>query len=107
MVNETLIVRDEVDDDDEKCNNSVTIINRLNGLIETSFVISEDFNQMQLYLDKFLITIHDISRSLKCFNFKGDLLNDITLEKKLEGSLIGVMNKELCLELRKNKFFLF
>jgi hypothetical protein len=106
MVNETFIVRDEVDDDDdEKCNNSVTIINRSNGLIETSFVISEDFNQIQLYLDKFLITIHDISRSLKCFNFKGDLLNDIT--KKLEGSLIGVMNKELCFELRKNKFSLF
>ena len=62
---------------------------------------------MQLYLDKFLITIHDISRSLKWFNFKGDLLKDITLDKKLEGSLIGVMNKELCFELTKDNFFIF
>jgi hypothetical protein len=51
IINETLID----DDDDDVYHNSVTILNRSNGLVGGSFVISEDFHQMLLYLDKFLI----------------------------------------------------
>jgi len=62
-------------------------------------LIYEDFTLKQLYLDKFLITFNDETCFLKCYNFKGDLLHKINLDKKLEGSLIGVINKELCFEL--------
>jgi hypothetical protein len=46
------------EDDDDEYHNRVTIINRSNGLLEAFFVIYEYFNQMQLYLDKFLITFN-------------------------------------------------
>ncbi len=91
ITNETL-----TDEDIDEYYNSVTIINRSNGLVEASFVILEDFNQMQLYLDKFLITFYRMNCSLKCYNFKGDLIQQITLDKKLNGCDISVINKELC-----------
>jgi hypothetical protein len=93
-------------DVDDEYHNSVTIINRSNGLVEASFVILEDFNQVQLYLDKFLITFNRMNFSLKCYNFKGDLLHQITLDKRLEGSDISVINKELCFVL-DNDFSVF
>jgi hypothetical protein len=80
---------------DDEYQNNVTIINRSNGLVESSFVIYEDFDLMRLYLDKFLITFHDETCLLKCYNFKGDLLHKITLDEKFEGSDIYVINKEL------------
>jgi hypothetical protein len=49
--------------------NIVTIINRSNGLVEASFKIHEDFDQMQFYLDKILITFDNETRFLKCYNF--------------------------------------
>ncbi len=100
IINEPLI--DENDDD----HNKVTIINRSNGVVEATFVIYEHFNQMQLYLDKFLITFNNETCFLKCYNFKGDLLHKITLDKKLKGSDISVKNKELCFVL-DNDFSLF
>jgi hypothetical protein len=39
-------------------------------------------------------------------NFKGDLLQKVTLDKKLEGSYFSVLNKELCFELDGDKFFI-
>jgi hypothetical protein len=74
----------------------VDSLNRSNGLVESSFVISEDFFQIKLYLDKFLITFNQMNCFLKCYNFKGDLLHKIILYKKLKGSDISVLNKELC-----------
>ncbi len=99
IINETLI--------DEYCHGRVTIINRSNGLVEGSFVISEGFNQMQLYLDKFLITLTDNSRFLKCYNFKGDLLHNITLDEELDESYFGVINKEFFVKVKNGKFFIF
>jgi hypothetical protein len=101
--NQYFIINEPLTNEDDR----LTIINRSNGLIESSFVIYEHFNQMQIYLDKFLITIHDNSRSLKCYNFKGDLLHKITFDKKLEGGLFSVLNKELCFKLKNGKFFIF
>ncbi len=92
IINEPLI-----DDDDDV--NRITIINRSNGLVKKSFVISEDFHQINLYLDKFLITFNRETRFLKCYNFKGDLLHKITLDKKFEGCQFSVINKELCFAL--------
>jgi hypothetical protein len=94
IINERII--DEDDDDDDEFHKSVTVINRSNGLVESSFKILADFYQMRLYLDKFLITFDNKTFFLKCYNFKGDLLHKITLDKKFEGSDIGVINKELC-----------
>jgi hypothetical protein len=85
----------------------LTIINRPNGLVESSFVINENFNQMKLYLDKFVITFDRETCFLKCYNFKGNLLGKITLDKKFEGGHFGVLNKELCFKLKNDKFIIF
>jgi hypothetical protein len=95
------------DDEDDEYINRVKIINRSNGLVEASFVIYEHFHQMKLYLDKFLITFNNGTCLLECFNFKGDLLHKITLDKKLEESYFSVMNKELCFALDDDTFFTF
>jgi hypothetical protein len=104
IIDERIIDEDE---DDAEYNYSVSIINRSNGLVESSFVIHEDFHLMRLYLDKFLITFNDVTCFLKCYNFKGDLLHKITLDKKLKGSEISVINKELCFILKDRKIFIF
>ncbi len=57
------VINDQDDDDDH---NRVTIINRSNGLVEGSFGIYEHFNQMRLYLDKFLITFNNETCFLRC-----------------------------------------
>jgi hypothetical protein len=93
------------EDDDDEDYKRVTIINRSNGLVETSFVIYEDFHQIKIYLDKFLITFDRETCFLKCYNFKGELLHKITLDKKLEGSKFCVTDKELCFFL-KNEIIL-
>jgi hypothetical protein len=95
IINEPINDEDD-DDDDEYHNNRVTIINRSYGLVESSFIIYENVYQLHLYLDKFLITFNDETCSLKCYNVKGDLLHKKTLDYKLNGSDIGVINKELC-----------
>jgi hypothetical protein len=102
IFNETLIDEDEGDRHD-----SFTIINRSNGLVESSFIIYEHFGQTQLYLDKFLLTFNNETCILQCYNFKGDLLHKITLDKKLEKSFIYAINKELCFILDNDKFFIF
>jgi hypothetical protein len=89
IINETRKTKGDI-------HNSVTILNRSNGLVEASFVILEDFHKMKLYLDKFLLTFNNETCSLKCYNFKGDLLHKITLDKKFEGSDINVTKKKLC-----------
>jgi hypothetical protein len=104
IINERIIDEDEYD---AEYNYSVSIINRSNGLVESSFVIHEDFYHMRLYLDKFLITFNKWTCFLKCYNFKGDLLHKITLDKKLKGSAISVINKELCFILKDRKIFIF
>jgi hypothetical protein len=91
------------DDDGDVDHTGVTIINRSNGLVESSFKIYEHFGQTQLYLDKFLITFNKLNCFIKCYNFKGDLLHNITLDKKLEGSKFCVINKELCFFLNDHK----
>ena len=53
----------------------VTITNRSDGLLESSFVILDNFEHMQLYLDKFLLTFDEETCSLNCYNFKVDLLH--------------------------------
>jgi hypothetical protein len=87
--------------------NRVSIINRSNGLVETSFLIFENFHQIKLYLDKFLLIFNHETCLLQCYNFKGDLLHKITLDEKLEGSFFSVINKELCFKLKDGKFFIF
>jgi len=86
---------------------SLKLINRSNGLVETSFLIYDQRLQMRLYLDKFLITFNDETGSLQCYNFKGDLLHKITLDTKLEGSYVTVINKELFFILYDRSFFIF
>jgi hypothetical protein len=93
-------------EDDEDFHNRVTIINRSNGLVEASFKIFEHFHQMQLYLDKYLITFNNNACLLKCYNFKGDLINKITLDKMLEESYFSVLNKELFFFLDNNKILI-
>jgi hypothetical protein len=93
---------DEDHEDEDEDYNRVTTINRSNGLVEASFKIYEHFHQIKLYLDKYLITFNKVNCSLKCYNFKGDLLGKITLDKKLEGSDVSVINKELCFFLDNN-----
>ena len=100
-----LVYEDEDDDDGD--HKSVTIINRSNGLVEASFVILEDFHQINLYIDKFLITFNQETCLLKCYNFKGALLDTITLDKKLQGSHFSVINKELCFVIDGDIFFVF
>jgi hypothetical protein len=81
---------------------SLKLINRSNGLVETSFLIYDQRLQMRLYLDKFLITFNDETGSLQCYNFKGDLLHKITLDKKFKGSNLSVLDKELCFFFEKS-----
>jgi hypothetical protein len=104
IFNETLIDEDDYDFN----HNSVTIINRSNGLIKASFFIYEHFHQMKrYYLDKILITFNRETRFLKCYNFKGNLLHKIILDQNLKGSEISVVNKELCFILPDNKILIF
>jgi hypothetical protein len=87
---------------------TVTIINRSNGLVEVSFKIYEYFDRIKLYLDKFLLSFNSSNCSLKCYNFKGDLLHEITLDEKFEGSTLSVFNKELCFSsFYNNEIFIF
>jgi hypothetical protein len=103
--NKHFIINELIDD---KYHKSVTIINQSNGLVEASFKIDEDFDQMELYLDKFLLTFNNETCILKSYNFKGDLLNSIALDKKLTGSRFTVLNKELCFVLvQDDTFFIF
>jgi hypothetical protein len=104
IINEPII--DEDENHDENCNR-VTIINRSNGSVESSFKIFEDFDQMRLYLDKFLLTFNKVTCFLKCFNFKGDLLGKINLGNNLKGSYIRVINKELFFILYDHIYFVF
>jgi len=67
----------------------------------------EYFHQMQLYLDKFLITFNRLKCLLKCYNFKGELLGKVTLDGKLKGCEIHVINKELYFFLDDNKIIIF
>jgi hypothetical protein len=101
--NQYFIVNERISD----YHNSVTIINRSNGLVESSFVIYEKYQQIRLYLDKYLLIFYDEICLLQCYNFKGDLLHEITLDKKLKGSDISVINKELCFVLKDKKIFIF
>jgi hypothetical protein len=88
--------------------NRITIMNRSNGLVDTSFIINGYFHRIELYLDKFLITFNKETCLLKCYNFKGDFLHKITLDKKLRGNDISVINKELCFSLiNYETFFIF
>jgi hypothetical protein len=106
--NQYFIVKDPlIHDDDDEFHYAVTIINRSNGLVESSFKIYENFDQIKLYLDKFLITFNNKTCLLQCYNFKGDLLHKITLDKKLEGSYVTVINKELFFILHDRSFFIF
>jgi hypothetical protein len=101
IINEPFI--DEDDDD----YNKVTIINRSNGIVEGAFKIYEPFHQIKVFLDKYLITFDNEACLLKCYNFKGGLLGEIDLPKKLEGSFLNVLNKEICFGLNSiNKIFL-
>jgi hypothetical protein len=75
LINETFF-----DEDDDFDYDSLTIINRSNGLVESSSKIFEYFHQMHVYLDKFLITFSDDTCILKTYNLKGDLLGKITLK---------------------------
>jgi hypothetical protein len=105
--NQYFIIDEPLIDEDDVNHNSVKIINRSNGLVESSFIIYEYFHQMELYLDKFLITFNRETCFLKCYNFKGDLLGKITLDRKLKGSQFCVINKELCFILKNDKLFIF
>jgi len=108
IINEPIYYEDdEDDDDDDGHHDNVTIINRSNGLVAHTFLIYENFHQMKLYLDKFLLAFNDKTCLLQCYNFKGDLLHKITLDRKLEGSYISVVNKELCFILPNNKIIIF
>lgn len=100
IINETVIDENEYED-----HYSLKLINRSNGLVEGSFKIFEKFNQMRLYMDKFLITFNNETCFLRCYNFKGDLLHKITLDKKFGGSFFRSINKELCFYLLKRKSF--
>jgi hypothetical protein len=84
LVSNQYFIIDEVLTNEDNDHNSVSIINRSNGLVESSFVIYEYFHQMLLYLDKFLITFDRWTCLLKCYNFNEDLLHEITLDKKFE-----------------------
>jgi hypothetical protein len=95
------------EDEDYNDHNKVTIINLLNGLVESSFKIHDLFDQMRLYLDKFLITFNNETCLLQCYNFKGDLLHQIILSKSLKRSEIHVINKELCFNLNNFNFLIF
>jgi hypothetical protein len=102
LINETFF-----DEDDDFDYNSLTIINRSNGLVESSFKIFEYFHQMHVYLDKFLITFSDDTCILKTYNLKGDLLGKITLDDKFRGSFFTVLNKELYFNVANDKFVIF
>jgi hypothetical protein len=105
--NQYFIIDEHIIDEDDYNHNSVAIINRSNGLVEGSFKIYEHFHLIELYLDKFLITFNKVTFFLKCYNFKGDLLHKITLDKKFKGSHFSAINKELCFVLDNGKIFIF
>jgi hypothetical protein len=104
--NQYFIIKEPgMEDDDVDFNSNVLFINRSNGLVEGSFKIYENFRQMQLYLDKFLITFSP-EATIKCYNFKGDLLHQVTLDKKFKGTYMSVLNKKLCFCSEYNKIII-
>jgi hypothetical protein len=104
VINQYFIINERIGE----YQNSATIINRSNGLVESTFDIYEKYQQIRLYLDKYLLIFYDEICLLQCYNFKGDLLHEITLDKKLKGSDIVVINKELCFVLKdNNKIYIF
>jgi hypothetical protein len=105
--NQYFIINEPIFDEDNDSHNGVTIINRSNGLVEASFIIYEHFHQMQLYLNKILIIFNRDTCFLKCYNFKGDSLYKMTLDRKFKGSFINVIEKELFFVLVDNKILAF
>jgi hypothetical protein len=91
----------------KKKEEKVTIINRSNGLVETSFVIYDIFHRLRLYLDKFVLTFNRETRMLKSYNLKGHLLSEIVLDEKLRSASFYILNKELCFATNEKKFCIF
>ncbi len=107
LVSDQFLIINELAYEDDEFNNAVKIINRSNGLVESSFKIYQNFDQIRLYLDKFLVTFTDETCLLKCYNFKGDLIGEITLDKKFKRSDIGVINNELYFVLANDNILIF
>jgi hypothetical protein len=84
----------------------IIIVNRSTGLVESSFIIDQFFDQSQLYMDKFIITLKNESRELRSFSLKGDLLNELTLDQKLYKCDFYSLDRELCFVTEDNKFYI-
>ena len=92
----------------EKDTYKITVINRTNGFVEKSFFLHDLYcDKFQLYLNKFILTFDNETRLLNSYNLKGDLISEITLDGKLIGSRIYLLNKELCFITYDDKILIF
>jgi hypothetical protein len=98
--NQFFIVNEQLEKDTK-----IKIINRLNGLVESFFVILDYFHFIRLYLDKYLITFNRETRVLKSYTFKGQLLSVVTLDERVGFSFFTTLNKELCFKTIEEKVF--
>jgi len=105
------IFHEEVKWEDENDNvEKITLINRTNGLVETTFIIYDSFDVIRLYLNKFLLTFSYETCLLKSYNLKGKLISEIALDQKFNWSRFSPLNKEdkeLCFVTYENKCFIF
>jgi hypothetical protein len=85
----------------------ITVIHRSTGLVYSTFTIYQFFDQMQLYLDKYLVTFNQDECVLRTFSLNGEFLSEIALDKKLGVTIFYPLDKELCFATDQDKFCIF
>ena len=90
------IVREDREWEDEEGEQKIKIINRESGLVETTIILYEKLDGLQIYLDKFILLFNADSGLLKTYDFRGNLVNEIILDERVKNSIFSILNKELC-----------
>ena len=90
------IVSEDREWEDEEGEQKIKIINRESGLVETTIILYEKLDGLQIYLDKFILLFNADSGLLKTYDFRGNLVNEIILDERVKNSIFSILNKELC-----------
>jgi hypothetical protein len=107
FVNDQYFIINEASHDNDDDKQKITVIHRSTGLVYSSFMIYQFFDQMQLYLDKYLLTFNQDKCLLKSYSLNGEFLSEIALDKKLDVTIFYPLDKELCFATDQDNFCIF
>ena len=92
----------------EEMQSNSTVLSKITGLVEKSFIIPGSFDQIELYMDKYLLALNCNFHSIKIYNLNGDYMCRIDLDKRIPvGSYLYILKKKLCFVGDDGKTFIF